>query len=144
MCDSKLGTKLRVDGSGSKSQGTSHFKENGDSSSRTIPQNRPLYHCFFCEKDGHQERFCYRCARHMRRASASKCSGVHSLSHGMKISEPSTRPRFINGFFDSFSSGFDHVRRRASSALPVGLRHAPYGAYVGSSHNPLGGHCIFH
>jgi len=65
-CDSKLGTKLKADAFGSKSQETSHFKENGDSSSRTVPRDRPLYHCFFCEKDGHQESFCYCRARRMR------------------------------------------------------------------------------
>jgi len=46
-CYSKLGTKYRVDASGSKSQGTSHFRENGDSSSRIVPRDRPLYHCSF-------------------------------------------------------------------------------------------------
>jgi len=45
-CDSKLDTKLRVDVSCSKSQGTSHLNENGNSSSRTVPVDRPLYHCF--------------------------------------------------------------------------------------------------
>jgi len=79
----------------------------------------------------------------MRRARASKSSGVHSLFHGMKTTETSTRPRFIDVFFDSFSSGLDHVRRHASSVPPVGLRHDPYGAFVGSSHNPLGSHCLF-
>jgi len=94
-CDSKLGTKLRVDASGSKSQGTSHFKENDDFSSRTVPANRPLYHYSFCEKDGHEKSFCYRRARHMRQARASKSFGVHRLSHAMKTSEPSTRSRFM-------------------------------------------------
>ena len=41
-CDSKLGTKLDVDTSCSKSQGTSHLSANGMSSSRTVPPNRPL------------------------------------------------------------------------------------------------------
>ena len=48
----------------------------------------------------------------------------------MKTSETSTRPRFIGGFFDSFSNRFGHAHRRASSALPVGLRHDPYGVLL--------------
>jgi len=142
-CDSNLGTKLDVDASCSKSQGTSHLNENGNLSARTVPPNRPLYHCSFCEKDGHQESFCYRRVRRMRRARASKSSGVHSLSHGMKTSKTSTRPRFIDVFFDFFSSGLDHVRRHASSAPSVDLRHDPCGVSVGSYFNSLGGHCLF-
>jgi len=142
-CDSKLGTKLRVDISCSRSQGTSHLNENGNSSSRTVPADRPLYHCSFCEKDGHQERFCYRHVRRMRRARASKSFCAYSLSHVVKTGEPSTRPRFIDGFFDSFSGGLVHARRCASNAPPVGLRHDPCGASVGSSLNLLGGHCLF-
>ena len=53
--------------------------------------------------------------------SVSKSSGVHSLSHGMNTSKTSTRPHFIDGFFDFFSSGFGHARRRASNAFLVGL-----------------------
>jgi len=65
-CDLKVGTKLRVDSSCSKSQGTSHLNDNGNSSSRTVPPNRSLYHCSFCGKDKHQKSFCYRRVRHMR------------------------------------------------------------------------------
>jgi hypothetical protein len=59
-CDSSVGTKLNVgvDASCSKSQGTSHLQENGDSSTQTVPLDRPLYHCSICGKDGHQESFC--------------------------------------------------------------------------------------
>jgi hypothetical protein len=51
-CDSNVGTKLNVgvDASCSKSQGTSHLQENGDSSTRTVPLDRPLYHCSICGK----------------------------------------------------------------------------------------------
>ena len=65
-CVSKLGTKLDVDASCSKSQRTSHLNENGNLYSRIVPPNRPLYRCSFCEKDGHQESFCYCHARRMR------------------------------------------------------------------------------
>lgn len=61
----------------------------------------------------------------------------------MKTSETSTRPRFIDGFFDSFSSGLGHARRHASSAPPVDLRRDMCGVSAGSSLNPLGGHCLF-
>ncbi|KAG2556317.1 uncharacterized protein LOC120685695 [Panicum virgatum] len=119
-CDSKLGTKYRVDASGSKSQGTSHFRENGDSSSRTVSRCRPLYHCPFCEKDGHQVNFCYRRARRMWRVRASRPLVVHSPSDGMSTRVPSKKPRFIDGFFDSFSSGFCRVRGHASNASRIG------------------------
>ena len=76
--------------------------------------------------------------------SVSKSSGVHSLSHGMNTSKTSTRPRFIDGFFDFFSGGFGHAHRRASNAFLVGLRHDPYGASIGSSNNSMGGHRLFH
>ncbi|XP_022684993.1 uncharacterized protein LOC111258245 [Setaria italica] len=62
-----LGTKSNgvVDAFCSKSQGISHLNENDDSSSRTVPTKRPLYHCSYYEKDGHQDSFCYRHARQM-------------------------------------------------------------------------------
>ncbi|KAG2563540.1 hypothetical protein PVAP13_8KG327908 [Panicum virgatum] len=63
---SNLSTKLDVDASCSKSQRTSHLNENGNLYSRIVPPNRPLYRCSFCEKDGHQESFCYCRARRMR------------------------------------------------------------------------------
>ena len=67
-CVSDVGTESSdgVDASCSKSQGTSHLQENGDSSTRIVPLDRPLYHCSHCEKDGHQESFCYSRARKMR------------------------------------------------------------------------------
>jgi len=61
----------------------------------------------------------------------------------MKTSEPSTRPRFIDGFFDSFSSGFCRDRGHASSASCVGPRHVSRDAYVGSSLRPSGDCCLF-
>jgi hypothetical protein len=44
MCDSNVSTKssVGVDVYCSKSQGTSHLHENGDSSTRTMPLDRPL------------------------------------------------------------------------------------------------------
>ena len=101
-CDSKLGTKLNVDASCSKFQGTSHLNENGISSSQTVPPHRPLYHCSFCEKDGHQESFCYRHARCMRQARASRPLVVHNPSNGMNTCEPSKNPHFIDAIYDSF------------------------------------------
>ena len=122
MCVPSVDSNLSIVGaSSSKTQRNPHMSKNGDSSSKTVPPGRLLYHCSFCGNDGHQLSFCYRRAKRMRRAHASKSSSVHSLFHGMKTSETSTRPRFIDGFFDYFSSGFGHARRRASSALPVGL-----------------------
>jgi hypothetical protein len=46
-CDSNVGSKssIEVDASCSKSQGTSHLEENDDSSTRTVPLDRPLYSC---------------------------------------------------------------------------------------------------
>ena len=66
MYGSNLSTKLDVDASCSKSQRTSHLNENGNLYSRIVPPNRPLHRCSFCEKDGHQESFCYCRARRMR------------------------------------------------------------------------------
>jgi hypothetical protein len=42
-CDSNVGTKssIEVDASCCKSQGTSHLQENADSSTRTVPLDRP-------------------------------------------------------------------------------------------------------
>jgi hypothetical protein len=59
MCDSNVGTKssVGVDASCSKSQGTSHLKENGDLSTRTVPPDRPLYHCSHCGKMGIKRAF---------------------------------------------------------------------------------------
>jgi hypothetical protein len=57
MCDSNVGTKSSIDASCSKSQWTAHLQENGDSSTRTMPLDRPLYHCSLLGKDGHQESF---------------------------------------------------------------------------------------
>ena len=61
----------------------------------------------------------------------------------MKTSEPSTRPCFIDGFFDSFSGGFCRVCGYASSASYIGPRHASRDACVGSSPRPSGDHCLF-
>ena len=61
----------------------------------------------------------------------------------MKTSEPSTRPCFIDGFFDSFSGGFCRVCGHASNASRIGPRHASRDACVGSSSRPSGDHCLF-
>ena len=108
-----------------------------------MSRGRPLYHCSFCEKDGHQVNFCHRRARHMRRVHASRPLVVHSPSHGMSTRVPSKKPRFIDGFFDSFSSGFCRVRGHASNASRIGPRHASRDACVGSSSRPSGDHCLF-
>ena len=95
-----------------KSQGTSHVQENG------VPLSRPLYHCSFCERDGHQESYCFRRAKRMRRSRASRLLDVHSPSHGMNACEPSEK-------LCASSSGVSR------------------GACVGSSQKILGGHCLF-
>jgi hypothetical protein len=120
-CDYNVGTKsnVGVDVSYSKSQGTSHLQENGDSSTRTVPLDRPLYHCSICGKDGHQESFCYRHARKMWRACASRPLVVHSPSHGMDTCEPK-KAHFVDGFYDTLSSELGHARGHVSSASCVG------------------------
>ena len=108
-----------------------------------MPLDRPLYHCSHCEKDGHhQKSFCYRRARKMWRACASKPSVVHSSSHGMNTCEPK-KARFVDRFYDSFSSELGHARGHASSASYVGPRHASHGACVGSSPKTSGDLCLF-
>ena len=132
-----------VGASCSKSQGTSHLNENGDSSAQTVPTNRPLYHCSHCGKDGHQESFCYRRARKMGRACASRPLVVHSPSHGMNTCDPK-KARFVDGFYDAFSGELGHDRGHASSSSCVGPRHASHGACcVGSSPKTVGDHCLF-
>jgi hypothetical protein len=136
-CAPSVGAKLNVDASCSKSQGTPHLVENGE------PSNRPLYHCSFCEKDGHQESFCYRRAKHMRRAGSSRPLVVHCPPHGMNTCEPKKKPLFTDGFYDSFSSGLGHGCGHASSASCVGPRLASHDASIGSSHKTLGDVCLF-
>jgi hypothetical protein len=79
----------------------------------------------------------------MRRACSSIPLNVHSLSHGMNTCEPSKKPLFIDGFYDSFSSGLGHDRGHASSASCVGPRHASHDASIGSSHKTFGDACLF-
>jgi predicted nuclease with TOPRIM domain len=104
-CDSNVGTKssIEVDASCSKSQGISHLQENGNSSTQTVPPDRPLYHCSLCGKDEHQESFCYHRARKMRRACASRPLVVRSPSHGMDTCEPK-KAQFMDEFYDTHSS----------------------------------------
>ena len=52
----------------------------------------------------------------MRQARASRPSVVHSPSHGMNTCESSKKLHFVDGFYDSFSSGLGHDRGHASSA----------------------------
>jgi hypothetical protein len=121
-CGSNVGTKssVGVDASCSKSQGTSHLQENVDMSTRTVPLDRPLYHCSHYGKDGHQDNFCYHCARKMQRACASRHLAVHCPTHDMNICEPK-KAHFVDGFYDTLSSELDHARGHASSASCVGL-----------------------
>ena len=142
-CDSNVGSKVNVgdDASCSKSQGTYHLQDNGDSSTRTVPAARPLYHCSHCGKDGHQESFCYRRARKMGRAGASRPLVVHGPSHGMNTSEPK-KAQFVNEFYDSFSSELGHARGHVSSASCDGPRHASHDASVGSSPKTSGDFCL--
>jgi hypothetical protein len=122
MCDSDVGSKsiVEVDASYFKSQGTSHLQENGDSSTRTVPPDRPLYYFSHCGKDGHQESFCYRSAKRMWRVSASRPFVAHSPSHGMNTCAPKNA-QFVDEFYDPLFSELDHARGHASSASCVGL-----------------------
>ena len=78
----------------------------------------------------------------MRRACASRPLVVHSTSHGMNTCEPK-KARFIDGFYDSFSSELGHARGYASSASCDGPQHASHGASVGSSHKTSEDHFLF-
>jgi hypothetical protein len=143
-CDSNVGTKssVEVDASCSKSQGTSHLQETGYSSTRTVPSDRPLYHCSHCGKDGHHETFCYRRARKMRRACASRPLVVHGPFHGMNTCEPK-KAHFVDGFYDTLSNELDHAHGHASSASCVGTRHVSHGVRVGSSPTTSKDLCLF-
>jgi hypothetical protein len=144
MCYNNVGTKLsiEVDASCSKSQATSHLQENCDSSARTVALDSPLYHCPLCGKDGHQESFCYRRARKMRRACASRPLVVHGPFHGINTCEPK-KAHFVDGFCDTLSSEFDHARGHASSASCVGPRHISRAVRVGSSPTTSKDLCLF-
>jgi hypothetical protein len=144
MYDSNVATKssVGVDASCSKSQGTSHFHENDDSPTRSVPLDRPLHHCSIFGKDGHQESFCYRRARKMRRACASRPLVVHGPFHGMNTCEPK-KAHFVDGFYDTLSSELNHARGHASSVSCVGPRHVSHGVLVGSSPTTSKDHCLF-
>jgi hypothetical protein len=144
MCDSNVGTRscVVVDASRSKSQRTFHLHENGDSSTRTVPLDRPFYHCSLCGKDGYQESFCYRHARKMCRACASRPLVVHSPFHGMNTSEPK-KAHLVDRFYDTLSSELDHARGHASSASCVGPRHVSHGVCVASSPTTSNDLCLF-
>jgi hypothetical protein len=143
-CDSNVDTKssVGVDASCSKSQGTSHLHENGDSSTRTLPLDRPLYHCSICWKDGHQESFCYRRARKMRRACASRSLVVHGPFHGMNTCERK-KAHFVDRFYDTLSSELNHACGHASSASCVGPKHVSHGVLVGSYPTTSKDHCLY-
>jgi hypothetical protein len=102
-----------------------------------------MYHCTFCEKDGHQESFCYRHAKRMRQTRSSRHLVVHSPSHGMNTCEPRKKPLFTDGFYHSFSSDLGHDHGHASSASCVGPWHVSHGACIGSSYKTLGDACLF-
>jgi hypothetical protein len=143
-CDSNVITKssVGVAASCSKSQGTSHLHENADSSTRTVPLDRPLYHCSICGKDGHQESFCYRRARKMRQTCASRPLVVRGPFHGMNTCEPK-KAHFVDRFYDTLSSELDHAPGHATSASFVGPRHVSHGVLVGSSPTTSKDHCLF-
>src|SRR5579859_7298789 len=109
-CDPSGGTKVFVDASCSTTQRISRVIENGISSSRTEPPSRPLYHCSHCKRAGHQKSFCYRRAKQLRRVRFSRPLDVHSRSHGMNTCVPKKKSQFVDGLFDSFSSGVGHDR----------------------------------
>lgn len=60
----------------------------------------------------------------------------------MNTSEPK-KPNFIDGFYDSFSSGFCRDRGHTSSASCISPRHASRDACVGYSLRPPVDHCLF-
>jgi hypothetical protein len=111
-------------------------------STRTMPLDRPLYHCSLCGKDGHLESFCYHRARKMRRACASRPLVVHGPFHGMNTCEPK-KAHFVDRFYDTLSSELNHARGHASSASCVGPRHVSHGVLVGSSPTTSKDHCLF-
>ena len=106
------GTKFQASAPCAKSQGISHLSENG------VPPSRPLYHCTFCERDGHQDSFCYRRAKCIRRARVSRPLDVHCPSHGMNTCEPS--------------------EKQCASSSEVSQ-----GTCVGEPQKTLDGHCFF-
>ena len=103
MCETSVDTRAILDVGSSM---TSYVSDNGASSSRTVSPSRPLHHCSFCGKNGHLVDFCFRRAKHLRRAPASKSPSEHCLSHDMHTKEPSTKTRFV----DTFSSGVGQHR----------------------------------
>lgn len=60
----------------------------------------------------------------------------------MNTSEPK-KPNFIDGFYDSFSSGFCRDCGHTSSASCISPRHASRDACVGYSLRPPVDHCLF-
>jgi len=79
----------------------------------------------------------------MWRACSSKTLVVHSPSHGMNTCVPCKKTLFVDGFYDSFSSGLGHDCGHASSASCVGPQHDSHDASIGSSHMTMGDACLF-
>ena len=61
----------------------------------------------------------------------------------MNTCESNKKPHFVDGFYDSFSSGLGHDRGHASSSSCAGPRHGSHGACVGSSLKTSRDHCLF-
>ena len=79
----------------------------------------------------------------MRRARASRPLVVHSPSHGMNTCEPSKKPHFVDGFYESFSNGLGHNRGHTSIACHIGPQSDSHGACVGSFLKTSRDHCLF-
>jgi hypothetical protein len=77
----------------------------------------------------------------MRRACASRPFVVRGPSHGMSTCE-TKKAQFVDGFYDTLSSELGHARGHVYSLSCLGLRHASYGACVGSSMTSRY-HCFF-
>lgn len=122
MCGTSASTRTSHDVDSSR---ISSLSDNGASSSRTVSTSRPLHHCSFCGKNGHHVDFCFRRAKHLRQAYASKSPSGHSLSHDMHTKEPSTKTRFVDGFFDTFSSGVGQHCGHGLRGFGFGPRAAP-------------------
>lgn len=69
----------------------------------------------------------------MCRSHASISLGGHSFSHGMNTHEPSIKPHFIDGYYDSFSCGLGCSHGHALKASCVGPQHHSHGASNGFS-----------
>jgi hypothetical protein len=68
---------------------------------------KPMYHCTFCQKDGHTIEFFFRRVKHERHVRAKAFRMPHSLSHGTCDSKLGTKLRVdASGFKSQGTSQF--------------------------------------